>query len=50
MRMKFGIEKCVMLIMEKRKRELSEGRELPNQENIRTLREKKLQVLGNIGS
>ena len=34
------IENCAMLIMNKGKRETSEGIELQNYENIRTLREK----------
>ena len=41
--MEFGKEKCVMLITKKRKRrkrKSSEGIELSNQENIRTLEEK----------
>ena len=36
----FGIEKCAMLIMKSRKRQIMERKELPNQEGIRTLREK----------
>ena len=49
--MKFGIEKCAMLIMEIGRRESAEGIELPNQECIRTLEKKgNLQVFGNIGS
>ena len=40
-KMEFGIEKCTMLIMKNGKRETVEGIELPNQECIKTLREKK---------
>ena len=36
----FGIEKCALLIMKNGKRHLTDGMELPNQEKIRTLREK----------
>ena len=39
-RMEFGIKKCSMLIMKKRKIEIMEGIELPNLESIRTLEEK----------
>ena len=45
--MKFGLEKCAMLLMKSWKRETTEGIELLNQERI--LREGKWQVLGNIG-
>ena len=38
--MEFGIEKCTMLIMRSRKRQISEGIELPNQDRIRMLGEK----------
>ena len=38
--MEFGIDKCVMIVMESGKRRLTEGIELPNQEKIRTLGEK----------
>ena len=38
--MKFAIEKCAMLILKSRKRNMMEGINLPNQEKIRTLREK----------
>ena len=38
--MEFGIEKCAMLIMKSRKRQMTEGIELANQEKIRTLGEK----------
>ena len=38
--MEFGIEKYVMLIMKSRKKkEITEGIELPNQKRIRTLGE-----------
>ena len=39
--MEFGIEKCTMLIMKSGKRQMTEGIEIPNQENIITLAEKK---------
>ena len=39
-RMEFGIEKCVMLIMESGKRKITDGTELPNQKRIRKLGEK----------
>ena len=49
--MKLCIEKCAMLIIKSGKRQIIEATELPNHERIRTLEgEKKLQVLGNIGS
>ena len=35
--MNFSIEKCAMLVMKSRKRQMTEGIELPNQEKIRTL-------------
>ena len=38
--MKFGLEKCAMLIMKSRKRQMTEEIELPNQEKIRMLEEK----------
>ena len=38
--MEFGIEKCTMLVMKSVKRHLTDGMELPNQDKIRTLREK----------
>ena len=45
--MKFGREKCAMLIMRIGKRQIMEGKELPNQERIRTLGGKRnQQVLG----
>ena len=48
--MKFGIEKCVML-MRSRKRQMTEGIELINQEKNQNARRKgNLQILGNIGS
>ena len=40
--MKFGIEKCAMLIMKSRKRLMTNRMELPNQEKIRMLREKEI--------
>ena len=39
--MEFGIEKCVMLVMKSGKQHLTDGMELPNQDKIRTLGEKK---------
>ena len=36
----FGIEKCAMLVMKSCKRHLTDGMELPNQDKMRTLREK----------
>ena len=45
--MQFGIEKCAMLIMKSGKRHLTDGMELPNQDKIGTLAEKRnLQILG----
>ena len=38
--MEYGREKWAMLIMKSRKRHITEGMELPNQEKIRALREK----------
>ena len=38
--MEFGVEKCSMLIMRREKRHMMKIIELPNQEKIRTLREK----------
>ena len=35
-----GIERCAMLIMKKGRRETTNGVELPNQETLKTLREK----------
>ena len=37
--MKFGIEKCVMLVMKSGKRHMTDGMELPNNDKIRTLGE-----------
>ena len=37
--MEFGIEKCALLVMKSGKRHLTDGIELPNQENVRTLAE-----------
>ena len=37
--MEFGIEKCALLVMKSGERHLTEGRELPNQDKIRTLAE-----------
>ena len=37
--MEFGIEKCAMLVMKSGKRHMTDGMELPNQEQIRTLEE-----------
>ena len=37
--MKFGIEKCAMLVMKRGKRQLTDGMELPNQDKIKTLAE-----------
>ena len=39
--MKFGIEKCTMLVMKSGKQQLTGGLEQPNQYKIRTLGEKK---------
>ena len=39
-RMEFGREKCAMQIMKSRKRQMTEGIELPNQGKIRMLGEK----------
>ena len=36
---KFGIEKCAMLVMKSGKRHMSDGMELPNHDRIRTLEE-----------
>ena len=38
--MEFGIEECAMRVMKSRKRHMTEGTEIPNQEIIRTLGEK----------
>ena len=40
--MEFDMEKCAMLIMKSKIRVTMEGIELPNQECIRTLREKEI--------
>ena len=37
--MEFGIEKCALLVMKSGKRRITDGIELPNQDNIRTLAE-----------
>ena len=37
--MKFGIEKCAMLVMKSGKQPMTNGMELPNQDKIRALRE-----------
>ncbi len=39
--MEFGIEKCAMLVMKSGKRHLTDGKELPNKNKIRTLGDKK---------
>ena len=36
---KYGIEKCILLVMKSGKRHLTDGIELPNQDKIRTLAE-----------
>ena len=38
--MEFGIEKCAMLVMKCGKQHITDGMELPNQDKIRTLKEK----------
>ena len=38
--MEYGIEKCDMLGMKSDKQHLSDGMDLPNQDKIRTFREK----------
>ena len=38
--MEFGIERCAMLIKKSGKRHLTDGRELANQDKIRTFGEK----------
>ena len=43
--LKLGTEKCVIQIMMSRKRHITELIELPNQEKIRTLREKYMEIL-----
>ena len=37
--MEFGIEKCVMLVMKRSKRHMTDGMELQNHDKIRTLGE-----------
>ena len=37
--MEFGIEKCAMLVMKSGKRHMTDGMELPNHDQIRTLGE-----------
>ena len=37
--MKFGIEKCAVLVMKSGKRQLTDGMELPNKDKIKTLAE-----------
>ena len=37
--MKFGIEKCAMLVMKSGKRHMNDGMDLPNHNKIRTLEE-----------
>ena len=39
--MEFGREKCAMLVMKSGKRHITDGMELPNQDKIRTLGEKR---------
>ena len=47
--MEFGTEKCARLIMKSRRRQMTEGIELPNQEKIGTLGEKETyKYLGNL--
>ena len=43
--MEFDTEKYAILIMKSRRKETTEGIERPNQENIRTLGEKKYKYL-----
>ena len=40
--MKFGIEKCAMLIMKSGKRQMMEGIELPNQEKSERSKKRKI--------
>ena len=48
--MKFGIEKSTMIIIKNRKSKTTVGTDLPNQEGIRTLGEKKnYKYLGILG-
>ena len=37
--MEYGIEKCALLVMKSGKRHLTDGKELPNQDKIRTIAE-----------
>ena len=39
--MEFGIKNCTMLVMKRGKRYIMDGMELPNQDKVRTLGEKK---------
>ena len=49
--MELGIEKWVILVMKSGKRPIADAMELPNQDIIRTLREKEnYKYLGDIGS
>ena len=50
-RMEFGIEQCAILIKKSEKQQMTEGRELLNQEKIlkNPWRKGNLQILGNIG-
>ena len=48
--MELGREKCAMLIKRSRKRPITEGIKLPNQEKIRTLEKGNLQKRENTGS
>ena len=48
--MEFGIEKCAMLIMKSKKRQMTEGIEQKSQEKIRMLKEKETQIIGIIRS
>ena len=40
--MKFGVGKCVILVMKSRKTEIPEGTELPDQQSLRMLGEKEI--------
>ena len=42
--MEFGIEKCTMLVMKSSKQHLTDGKELPSQDKIRTLGEKEAYI------
>ena len=47
--MEFGIKKCAMLVIKSGKRHLTNGKELPNQDKIRTLGKKETyKYLGNL--